>query len=633
MTRCRRLSIHELMSAGGLAGSGVCGRQGEVLSTRPLDYQPRTTDIVVVTGGLEPALTRAQIVAENLLYYGDNLDVLRRHIKDESVDLVYLDPPFNSNASYNVLFAEKDGHGAAGQIQAFEDTWHWDEAAAKQYELVVEQGGRVSDVLRAFREFLGTNDMLAYLAMMASRLAELRRVLKPTGSLYLHCDPTASHYLKLLLDAVFGVAGYCSEIIWKRTGAHSSARRPGPVHDVILFYAKSGDYTWNQLHTPHDPEYLASHYTQVDQDGRRWMADNLTAAGVRHGSSGQPWRGFDVAAKGNHWKFTHENLERLDKEGRIYWPAKEGGWPRYKRLLDEMKGKPIQDIWDDIPPVNAVAAERLGYPTQKPEALLERIIALSSNEGDTVLDPFCGCGTTVAAAQTLKRRWIGIDVTHLSIALIKHRLETAFGAAATYRVVGEPTTVDDAKVLADSDPYQFQWWALGLVGARGVEKKGADKGIDGRLFWHEGDGKTRQLIISVKAGNLHRSQVHELRGVVEREKADLGVLVSFDAPTRPMREDAASAGFYTSPWGKHARIQLLTVADLLAGKGIDYPRTAGTNVTLKAAPRAREREAEVFELDFAAPPLRKVAEPTHRGYRATEGRKAKKAKKPRNGST
>lgn len=577
---------------------------------------------------------------ENLLYYGDNLEVLRRHIRDESVDLVYLDPPFNSNASYNVLFAEKDGHKAAAQIRAFDDTWGWDAAASRQYEETVEAGGKVSEVLRSFHLFLGGSDMLAYLSMMAPRLVELHRVLKPTGSLYLHCDPTASHYLKLLLDAVFGPQQFRSEIVWKRTGSHGGAKRWGPIHDTLLYYAKTDGATWNRVFEEYDPEYIEGYYRFTDERGKYRLV-TLTGAGVRTGDSGKPWRGTDPTKVGRHWAVpsgalagipgagdtaglsTQEKLDLLDKAALIYWPPK-GSVPQQKRYLDENPGVQVQDVISDIRPISSQAAERLGYPTQKPEALLERIILCSSNDGDTVLDPFCGCGTTIAAAQKLGRNWIGIDVTHLATALVKHRLEAAFGGAATYRVVGEPTTVEDAKVLAESDPYQFQWWALGLVGARGVEKKGADRGVDGRLFWHEGDGKTHQIIISVKAGTLHRSQVDELRGVVGHQQADIGVLLSFEPPTGPMRREAADAGFYTSPWGKHPRIQLLTVGELLAGRGIDYPRTAGTNVTLKAAPKAREAEPEHFELDFTAPPLRKAAEPKPENYPPT----AKKRRKP-----
>ena len=540
--------------------------------------------------------------ADNLLFYGDNLDVLRLHIKDESVDLVYLDPPFNSNANYNVLFAAKDGTQAAAQIQAFEDTWQWDQVSAASYEETVEAGGSVADVLRAFRTFLGTNDLLAYLSMMAPRLVDLRRVLKPTGSLYLHCDPTASHYLKLLLDAVFGPEKFRNEIIWKRTTAHSSAKKFAPVHDVILYYANGAKPTWNAPRSEYEEEYLDRYYKFDDGDGRLYWRADLCAAGVRHGSSGKPWRGFDVAAKGMHWKFKTETLDVLDTEGRIYWPKGGTGWPQYKRYRDELKGKAVADIWDDIDRINPVGAERLGYPTQKPVALLERIISASSSEGDVVLDPFCGCGTTIAAAQKLGRRWIGIDVTHLAIGLIKTRLRDAYGDEVKYDVVGEPTTIEGARELAETDPYQFQWWALGLVGARPTnQKKGADKGIDGRLYFHDGTDTTRQVVISVKAGKLHATHVRDLGHVRTREDAEIGVLLSFDSPTKPMRAEAASAGFYESRWGKHPQLQLLTVAELLEGKGIDYPRVSGSNITYKQAPRAVRKVAEKGDLFDADP--------------------------------
>ncbi len=537
----------------------------------------------------------------NRLYYGDNLDVLRRHVADESVDLVYLDPPFNSNANYNVLFAERDGAQAASQIKAFEDTWRWDEGAARAFEEVVEQGGRVSQAMQAFRTFLGDTDMLAYLAMMAPRLVELHRVLKPTGSLYLHCDPTASHYLKLLLDAIFGPAQFLNEIIWKRTSAHNSAKRFGPIHDVILYYARKDEATWNNPRVGHEQEYLDKYYRYDDGDGRLYWRNSLTAAGVRHGSSGKVWRGIDISATGQHWKFTVERLDELDAKGQIYWPPGGKGFPQIKRYRDELKGMAVSDIWTDIDRINQVAAERLGYPTQKPEALLERIIAASSNEGDVVLDPFCGCGTTISAAQKMNRRWIGIDITHLAITLIRSRLTDTFEGKAVYEVLGEPVSRPDAEALAASDPYQFQWWALGLVGARPVEqKKGADKGIDGRIYFHEGPGATKQIILSVKAGKLHAPHVRDLRGVVEREKAAIGVLLALEEPTKAMRTEAASAGFYTSPWGKHPRLQILTVEDLLTGKGIDRP-PAQASATFKRAPKAKPQGgAKAQALDFSA---------------------------------
>jgi DNA modification methylase len=532
---------------------------------------------------------------KNILYYGDNLAVLREYIADESVDLVYLDPPFNSARNYNVLFEERDGTRASAQIQAFEDTWQWDEAASAAYHEMVESGdGKVSEALQAFRMFLGDNDMLAYLSMMAPRLVELRRVLKQTGSLYLHCDPTASHYLKLLLDGVFGPENFQSEIAWKRTGSHSSARRWGPVHDVLLFYAKhAGSHIWNRPYVPLSSEHLETHYRKVSESGRRFDYGELTAPGTRNGRSGVPWRGFDVTAIGRHWTTTVENLERMHSQGRIYL-SPNGGWPRVIRYEDESKGRALGDIWEDIPPLNMRATERLGYPTQKPEALLERIISASSNVGDLVLDPFCGCGTSIAAAQKLGRRWVGIDITHLAIGLIRTRLRDSY-TDIEFDVIGEPTTIEGATELAETDPYQFQWWALGLVGARRSEqKKGADKGIDGRLFFHDGTaaGKTNQIILSVKAGKLHATYVRDLRGVIERERATIGVLLCLDEPTKQMRAEAASAGFYESRWGNHPRVQIITVGDILDGRQIDYPRTAGMNQTFKKAPRARKKESE-----------------------------------------
>lgn len=529
----------------------------------------------------------------NTLYYGDNLDIMRRYVGDESVDLVYLDPPFQSDQNYNVLFSAKSGVESAAQIRAFNDTWRWDSVAAAAYAETVEIGGPVSQVMQSFRTFLGDSNMLAYLSMMAPRLAELRRVLKQTGSLYLHCDPTASHYLKMLLDAVFTPVNFRNEIVWKRTSGHSDARRFGSAHDVILYYVKSDEATWNELYQPYEESYVEQYYRYRDDDGRRFMSGDASAAGLSGGGYEYEWKGISRV-----WRYPLETMQRLDSQGRIFYTR--NGIARVKRYLDEAKGMPAQDVWIDIEALRSWHAERLRYPTQKPEALLERIIAASSNEGDVVLDPFCGCGTTVAAAQALRRKWIGIDVTHLAINLIRTRLRDTHGEAAAFTVVGEPTTVDDAEELARTDPYQFQWWALGLVGARPAEqKKGADKGIDGRLYFHEREGgPTRQAIISVKAGKVQRQQVHELGGVLAREKADIGALISFNPPTRQMREEAASAGFYESPWGKHPRIQLLTVAELLEGKKLDMPQTAGINRTFKRAPKAKhknEAHPELFD--------------------------------------
>jgi site-specific DNA-methyltransferase (adenine-specific) len=528
--------------------------------------------------------------ADNLLFYGDNLDVLRRHIPDESVDLVYLDPPFKSDQNYNVLFAEQDGTRAAAQIQAFEDTWEWNQDAAAAFADALQAPGKVPDVMRAFETFLSGSDMLAYLSMMAPRLVELHKKLRETGSLYLHCDPTAGHYLKLLLDAVFGPENFKNEIIWERTVPKSDFRQGATnwprVHDVLLYYAKNDEHTgFQQQFAPYSAEYVEEKYRLRDPDGRRYQLTSLIAPGA--GSRGHPK--YELMGITRYWRYNAEKMAQLVAAGRVIQPSP-GAVPRYKRYLDEMSGIPIGDIWADIAPINSMAQERLGYPTQKPVALLERILTASSKEGDVVLDPFCGCGTTIEAAQKLGRKWVGIDITHLAIGLIKIRLRDAFGEAPKYRVIGEPTTVEGAARLAHDEPYQFQAWALGLVGARqsASVKKGADKGVDGRLNFFDGSEKSRQIVISVKAGKLHASYVRDLAGTMTREKADIGVLLSFEQPTKQMRAEAASAGFYTSPWGSHPRLQLLTVGELLANKRIDYPQTAGVNRTYKQAPKAKK---------------------------------------------
>jgi site-specific DNA-methyltransferase (adenine-specific) len=555
---------------------------------------------------------------KNKLYYGDNLEVLQRSVKDESVDLVYLDPPFNSRQDYNVLFAEKDGTQSSSQIHAFEDTWEWNIDSKRALEQVIEQGGRVADALRAFESYLHGSDMMAYLAMMAPRLVELHRVLKETGSIYLHCDPTASHYLKILMDAVFGPQFFKNEVIWKRTSAHSSAKRWGPVHDLILFYSKSEGSTWNRVYQGYTAEYLERFYRHEDEGGRYTLGD-LTGAGKRQGESGLPWRAVDPTKAGRHWAVprprqaglswdelsVQQRLDQLDLAGLIVWPSK-GGIPRFKRYHDVDRGVVVQDVITDIDHLSTHAKERLGYPTQKPEALLERIIKASSNEGDIVLDPFCGCGTTVQVAQRLNRRWIGIDITHLAIGLIKKRLSDAFGPEirATYDVIGEPTDLAGAAQLAAENKFQFQAWALGLCDARVAEssKKGADRGIDGRLYFHDDEsGKSKQIIFSVKGGGVSVPQVRDLRGVIERERAELGVFISFDEPTKPMLREATEAGLYKSADGtSYPRLQILTIQQLLSGSQPEYPLHR-QDATFKKAPRSRPAAAQNLTLPLLPP--------------------------------
>lgn len=553
----------------------------------------------------------------NELHYGDNLTVLRNTFDDESVDLIYLDPPFNSQATYNVLFKSTSGEKSRAQIEAFEDTWHWGDEAELAFDGVMHGGNTdAAELLRALRSFLKENDVMAYLSMMAIRLLELHRVLKPTGSLYLHCDPTASHYLKTLMDAIFGAQHFRNEVAWKRTSAHSGAKRYGPVHDVLFFYTKTDEYTWNEQYGPYDEQYINSFFTHVDADGRRWTRTDLTGPGVRKGDSGLPWRTYNPTEKGRHWQppsyfykkyrsLTSDDLaqyplidrlERLDAAGLIHWPEKAGGMPRGKRFLEDAPGIPIQDVWTDIKIMHNLAAERLGYPTQKPLALLERIVAASSKPGDIVLDPFCGCGTTIHAAQKLKRQWIGIDVTHLAISLIEKRLKDAF-PGIQYEVHGTPKDVEGARELAKQDKYQFQWWAVSLVNAVpfGGKKKGADTGIDGLIYFKPEGKTTEKAIVSVKGGeNVNVAMIRDLGHVVDREKAKIGVFITLAEPTRPMKTEAVKAGLYETAFGKVSKLQIFTIADLFDGKQPKIP--AVDSSAFKRA--ARENTDEQEKLPF-----------------------------------
>ena len=540
---------------------------------------------------------------DNTLYYGDNLDILKRYIPDESVDLVYLDPPFKSDQNYNVLFKEKNGSEAASQIRAFEDTWTWDQEDEAVFADIVTKGGKLADCLQAFRTLMGPCDMLAYLVMMAPRLVELRRIMKPLASIYLHCDEIASHYLKILMDSIFSIQNFRNAITWKRTFSHGNvSKNYGAVCDNLLWYSKGNQYVWNQLFTPFAQDYVEKTFKYKDPDGRRWQSVTLRNPGQRPNLY-YPFtasNGITYQPHPNGWSCDITRMKQYVKENRLHYPAKPDGALRLKMYLDESPGIRLQNLWDDIPPIGAQAAERLGYPTQKPEALLERIIRTNSNEGDLVLDPFCGCGTTIAAAQKTGRRWIGIDITHLAITLMKTRLSDAFGDQLSYKVIGEPTSIPDAEALAASDPYQFQWWALGLVGARPIEeKKGADKGIDGKIVF-QGDavGKFEQVIISVKAGHTGRDHVHSLGGVINREKAAIGVLITMLDPTGPMKEEAVTAGFFESKtWGKkYPKIQLLTIAELLAGKKIDMPPIKQVDATFKRAEKHKAEGGKQLEI-------------------------------------
>ena len=524
------------------------------------------------------------------LYFGDNLNILREHIEDESVDLIYLDPPFNSKRDYNLLFKTPKGHVSDAQITAFEDTWHWGDQAEREFaELLHQSNTNIAETMQALRHFLGENDVMAYLTMMANRLVELHRVLKTTGSLYLHCDPTASHYLKIVLDMVFGTQSFRNEIIWKRRTGSSSAvhqsNKFGVCTDSIFFYTKTDKAV---LHPQYNfeadgyQEYVEKFFKYVDEKGRRYRLADLSNPAPRPNLIYE-YKGYKPPKNG--WAISREKMEKWDEEGRLYFPKDKNGRIQRKRFLDELKGKPVQSLWDDIEPIGAQAAERLGYPTQKPLALLERIINASSDSGDLVLDPFCGCGTAVHAAQKLGRNWIGIDITHLAISLIEKRLKDAF-PAITFEVFGTPKDFDGAKNLAERNKYEFQWWACALINAQPYKgkKKGADTGIDGIIYFQDDKGEAKKIIVSVKGGeSVTRTMIADLKNTVEREKAEIGLFITLTPPTKPMIVEAASAGFYESPsHGAFPKIQILSIEGLLLGKETPlYPDLSRGGLTFK----------------------------------------------------
>ena len=567
----------------------------------------------------------------NTLYYGDNLPVLRDYLPDESVDLIYLDPPFNSRADYNVLFQDRSGADSPAQLKAFSDTWEWTQETERTFEEEIIGSPRmpalVKEMMTDLRRWVGRNDMMSYLVMMTPRLVELRRVLKPTGSLYLHCDPTASHFLRLTLDVVFGRENFRSEIVWRRTSSHNNTTlQYGPIHDTILFYTKGRQFPFHPGTRPYARNYIESRFTRSDERGR-YQLNYLTGPGRSGGASGQPWQGFDPTPRNRHWAIprslrpflpnagagmnSQEQLDALLAQDLIVLP--EGaGQPMYKQYVGP--GVPYQDIWAYQPNTQGVLydsqecidedvkyleseAEKLGYPTQKPVGLLERIINTSSNPGDVVLDPFCGGGTAVAAAQKLGRRWIGMDITHLAVALLKNRLKDDFDLAPLidYAIIGEPQDSGGARALWEQDPFQFQYWAVSLLAAQpqnNERRRRAAGGIDGLIYFLDDPRQAaRKIVIQVQGGSVAVAQIRELAGVVEREKAAMGLFITLAAPTRPMEREAAAAGFYTSElWQRDfPKIQIRTIAQLLAGQGFDLPPRPAARA---AAGRARRPQGE-----------------------------------------
>lgn len=434
--------------------------------------------------------------------------------------------------------------------------------------------------------------MLAYIAMMGPRLKELHRVLKPTGSIYLHCDSTASHYLKILMDAIFEPQNFRNEIIWKRTSSHSNAtRRFGEQNDVLLYFSKTDAAVFNRSYVPHSEKYLKSHYSMVDESGRRFTTRDMRNPSVRPNLMYE-YKGYKPHRNG--WTCSKERMEQLDSEGRLYFPNSKDGRIRLKIYLDESQGTPVGNVWDDIPPINSQAQERIGWPTQKPQALLERIISVSSQPGALVLDPFCGCGTAIEAAQKLNRAWIGIDITPIAIGVVKDRLRKAFGAKIghEYRTTYEPRTVEAARALAAEDPFEFQCWIVEKLGGSAAnEKRGADRGIDGRIYFRDDpSAPTKHIVVSVKSGkHLTPSFVRDLRGTMERAKAVLGVLVCLEQPTKAMVKEALGSGHYKSLAGIFPRVQVVTVQDILSGRGLMSPPIERPDPSKKRPPGSSGR--------------------------------------------
>ncbi|MDB9437016.1 DNA methyltransferase [Dolichospermum lemmermannii CS-548] len=549
----------------------------------------------------------------NQLYYGDNLEVLRRYIKDESVDLCYIDPPFNSKRNYNQIYNNIGAEDKA-QAQAFIDTWEWDDHAIRGIdEIITNYHGLFTQqciaLITGLSNVLGKGSLLAYLVSMTLRITEIHRVLKPTGSFYLHCDPTSSHYLKLILDAVFCSQGgdFRNEIIWKRTTTHNDgkqgARQFGRVHDVILFYVKNVKKSiFNTVYENYSDSYIDSSYNKIDADGRRFKTSDLSAA-KPGGNTSYSWKGT-LPPAGRYWAFSYENMEKFEAEGRIYYSKT--GKPYLKQYLNEMPGISPDDIWTEFPGIT-IKSERLGYPTQKPEALLERIIKASSNEKDIVLDAYCGCGTTVAVCQKLDRQWIGIDITYQSISLILKRLEDSFskGVLDMIKLHGIPKDIESAKALAnkadDRTRKEFEKWAiLTYTNNRAIinTKKGADKGVDGTVLFYGDKGESEKVIFQVKSGKVKSGDIRDLLGTMTLENASIAIFITLENPTKDMLKTAKSAGFYQNKLMTHScdKIQIITVQDIIENKQ-KFMMTLAFEV-LKSAEKHKEIRVNQIEMDL-----------------------------------
>ena len=514
----------------------------------------------------------------NKLWYGDNLTIMQG-MKKHSVDLIYLDPPFKSDANYNLLYKNVTGRPVPDQAEAFFDTWELDAAkleVARNMPVLMRAHGVDDYYVEFWRIWMQAlkntqPQLLAYLIYMVQRLLHMKSILRPAGSIYLHCDPTASHYIKVMMDGIFNHDNFRNEIIWKRTGTHSDSKTWSRVSDTILFYTAGKRFTWNVPREAHGEDYLAAKDRHDDGDGRLYRLDNMTSPSARPNMMYE-WKGFPFPEKG--WRYSKETMARLDSEERIWYPKLKNGLPdtgkrpQLKRYLDEMQGGSVMgNVWTDIAPLNSRAKERLGYPTQKPKALLARIIAASTNPGDVVFDPFCGCGTSIYAAEELGRKWVGCDIAILAVKLIREVLSERYRLVegSHFVVDGIPVSVKQAEMLFRKDPFQFQHWVVERIGGFPMHKKVADRGIDGRLYF-ETTGGLKEMILSVKGGKLRPTDVRDLRGVMEREGSAMAGFLSLHEPSKAMRLEAAEAGMYTYDGVHYPKMQMLTVENILADK-------------------------------------------------------------------
>ena len=506
----------------------------------------------------------------NAFYFGDNLHILREYLPDECVDLIYLDPPFNSNANYNLLFKSPDKtRWADAQIATFDDTWSWGDVAEETFEDVAAVPNKVADVLTSLRLMLGTNDMLAYLTMMTARLVELHRVLKPTGSLYLHCDPTASHYLKVVLDGIFGPQNFGNEISWKRSNPKSHGKRNfANCRDVILRYTATQGAYFKPIYVDHDRAYVEKAYRFNDEKGRYRLLPLLNP------NDNRPNLTYEFLGVKRVWRWTKERMEKAYAEGIVVQTAP-GAVPQYKKYLDESKGRTVSNDWADILPIGR--KEELGYPTQKPTALLRRIIEASSRPGDTLLDPFCGCGTALHAAQDMGRQWVGIDVAVQSMHVVQDRLKHHF-PGIKYDVYGIPKSADGALWLAANHPFKFEEWAVTALGAMHSGKFRGDGGIDGTFYYLTSSDERSRGIVSVKGGrSLNPGMVRDLGGTLEMQRRltndakAIGVLICAYEPTKGMRDAAREFGRVETLFGSIPSVQIISVTEMFAGKRINVP--------------------------------------------------------------